>query len=121
MSKKILICDDTMFMRTVLKNLLSENGYEVVAEAETGKEAIIKYKEYKPDLILMDITMPEMDGIEALQEIIKINPEAKVIMCSAMGQERMVAAAIKSGARDFIVKPFENERVIQAIAKSIGS
>ena len=121
MSKRILICDDTMFMRTVLKNLLSENGYEVVGEAENGIEAIKKYNEFRPDLTLMDITMPEMDGIEALQGIMKINPEAKVIMCSAMGQERMVASAIKSGARDFIVKPFENERVIQAIAKSIGS
>lgn len=121
MSKRILICDDTMFMRTVLKNLLSENGYEVVGEAENGIEAIKKYNEFRPDLTLMDITMPEMDGIEALQGIMKINPEAKVIMCSAMGQERMVASAIKNGARDFIVKPFENERVIQAIAKSIGS
>lgn len=121
MSKKILICDDTMFMRTVLKNLLSESGYEVVGEAENGKIAIKKFKEFKPDLVLMDITMPEMDGIEALQEIMKIDSTAKVIMCSAMGQEKMVAAAIKGGAKDFVVKPFENERVIQAITNIIGN
>lgn len=121
MSKRILICDDAIFMRTVLNNILSENGYEVVGEAENGEEAVEKFKLLKPDLVLLDITMPEMDGIEALDEILQIDSEAKIIMCSAMGQERMVAAAIKGGARDFIIKPFENERVTQAIAKTIGS
>ncbi|WP_294377012.1 response regulator [uncultured Clostridium sp.] len=120
MSKKVLICDDTMFMRAMLKGLLTDNGYEVVGEAENGKMAVEKYNQLKPDVTLMDITMPEMDGIEALNEIMASDSNAKVIMCSAMGQEQMVISALRGGAKDFIVKPFENERVTQAIAKTIG-
>lgn len=120
MSKRILICDDTMFMRKILKELLVDNGYEVVGEAENGRMAVEKFDKLKPDLILMDITMPEMDGLTALNKIMEKDSNAKVIMCSAMGQEKMVMSAIKGGARDFIVKPFENDRVTQAVAKTIS-
>ena len=120
MSKKILVCDDTMFMRKLLKEILVDNGYEVIGEAENGIAAIEKYNLVKPDLILMDITMPEMDGIAALNKIIEIDSKAKVIMCSAMGQQSMVMDAIRAGAKDFIVKPFQAERVLEAIKKVIG-
>ncbi|MBM7701876.1 response regulator [Metabacillus iocasae] len=120
MSKRILIVDDAAFMRMMIKDILSKNGYEVVAEAADGAQAIELYKEHKPDLVTMDITMPEMDGITALKEIKKINGDAKVIMCSAMGQQAMVIDAIQAGAKDFIVKPFQADRVLEAISKSIG-
>lgn len=119
MGKKILIVDDAVFMRMKLKDILEKNGFEVVAEAQNGAEAIEKFKAEKPDLVTMDITMPEMDGVEALKEIKKIDSNAKVIMCSAMGQQTMVMEAIQAGALDFIVKPFDNERVIQSINKVI--
>lgn len=114
---RILIVDDASFMRVVLKNILTQNGYEVAGEAGNGLEAIEKYKALKPDLMTLDITMPEMNGISAAQEIIKLNPDAKIIMCSAMGQQGMVIEAIKAGAKDFIVKPFQAERVIESIQK----
>ena len=120
MAKNILICDDAAFMRMMIKDILTKNGYEIAGEAENGQKAVEKYNETKPDLVLMDITMPEMDGIEALNEIMASDSNAKVIMCSAMGQEQMVISALRGGAKDFIVKPFENERVTQAIAKTIG-
>lgn len=120
MSKKILICDDAMFMRTILKGLLVDNGYEVVGEAENGRMAVEKFNQLKPDLILMDITMPEMDGIEALKKIKEADPNATIIMCSAMGQQAMVIEAIQSGAKDFIVKPFQADRVLEAVAKVLG-
>ena len=120
MSKKILVCDDTAFMRAMLKDILVKNGYEVVGEAENGKVAIEKHKQLKPDLILMDITMPEMDGISAVSNIVKNDANAKIIMCSAMGQEEIVVSAIKAGAKAFIVKQFETEIVIEAIRKAIG-
>lgn len=118
MSKRILIVDDAIFMRMKLKDILEKNGYEVVAEAQNGIDAIEKYKSEKPDLVTMDITMPEMDGVTALKGIKAIDPEAKVIMCSAMGQQSMVMDAIKAGAVDFIVKPFDNDRVIQSLNKA---
>ena len=118
MSKRIMIVDDAIFMRMKLKDILEKNGYEVVAEAQNGADAIEKYKAEKPDIVTMDITMPEMNGIEALQGIKKIDPSAKVIMCSAMGQQAMVMEAIQSGALDFIVKPFETDRVIDSIVKA---
>ncbi|HSR03277.1 MAG TPA: response regulator [Proteiniclasticum sp.] len=118
MSKRIMIVDDAIFMRMKLKDILEKNGYEVVAEAQNGADAIEKYKTEKPDIVTMDITMPEMNGIEALQKIKKIDPSAKVIMCSAMGQQAMVMEAIQSGALDFIVKPFETDRVIDSIVKA---
>ena len=117
MKKKILICDDTKFMRKMLREILSENGYEIIGEAENGIVAIEKYNQLKPDIVLMDITMPELDGIMALKGIIKMDSEAKVIMCSAMGQEEFVLEAIKNGAKDFVVKPFENQRVLDALEK----
>lgn len=120
MSKKILIVDDAAFMRMMIKDILTKNGYEVVGEAENGARAIEKYKELIPDLVIMDITMPEVDGIQAVKEIKKINGESKIIMCSAMGQQAMVIESIQAGARDFIVKPFQAERVIEAVKKVVG-
>src|SRR5690606_27996797 len=114
MSKRVLIVDDAIFMRMKLKDILEKNGFEVVAEAQNGLDAIEKFKSERPDLVTMDITMPDMDGITALKGIKEIDPSAKVVMCSAMGQQSMVMDAIKSGAIDFIVKPFDSERVIQS-------
>ena len=120
MEKNILISDDVAFMRMMIKDILTKNGYNVVGEAENGKVAVDKYTELKPDLVLMDITMPEMDGIESLKAIRAKDPNACVIMCSAMGQQAMVIEAIQSGAKDFIVKPFQAERVLEAVKKVIG-
>ncbi|OLO40903.1 two-component system response regulator [Alkalihalophilus pseudofirmus] len=120
MSGKILIVDDAAFMRMMIKDILSKNGFEVVGEATDGAQAVEKYKELSPDLVTMDITMPEMDGITSLKEIKKIDPNAKVIMCSAMGQQAMVIDAIQAGAKDFIVKPFQADRVLEAIKKTLG-
>lgn len=120
MAKNILICDDAAFMRMMIKDILTKNGYNVVGEAENGNKAIEAYNELKPDLVLMDITMPELDGIGALKGIKQTDPNASVIMCSAMGQQAMVIEAIQSGAKDFIVKPFQAERVIEAVKKVIG-
>jgi two-component system chemotaxis response regulator CheY len=120
MATKVLIVDDAAFMRMMIKDILTKNGFEVVGEAENGARAVEKYQELHPDLTTMDITMPEMDGITAVKQIKKIDPAAKVIMCSAMGQQSMVIEAIQSGARDFIVKPFQPDRVLEAIRKAIG-
>ena len=120
MGKNTLICDDAAFMRMMIKDILTKNGYNVVGEAENGVKAIEMYKETKPDLVLMDITMPEMDGIGALKGIRSEDPNANVIMCSAMGQQAMVIEAIQSGAKDFIVKPFQAERVLEAVKKVVG-
>lgn len=117
---KILIVDDAAFMRMTLKNIIIEAGHEVVGEAENGVEAIANYQSTQPELVTMDITMPEMDGIEALKEIKKINPQALVVMCSAMGQQGVVIEAIQSGAADFIVKPFNAERINEAIGKVLS-
>ncbi|MDD6305977.1 MAG: response regulator [Clostridiales bacterium] len=117
---KIMICDDAAFMRMMIKDILSKNGYEIVAEAENGAVAVEKYPEAKPDLVLMDITMPDMDGIQALKKIKEIDANANIIMCSAMGQQAMVIEAIQSGAKDFIVKPFQAERVLEAVKKVVG-
>ena len=120
MGKNILICDDAAFMRMMIKDILTKNGYNVVGEAENGVKAIEMYTETKPDLVLMDITMPEMDGIGALKGIRAKDPNASVIMCSAMGQQAMVIEAIQSGAKDFIVKPFQADRVLESIRKVLG-
>ena len=120
MAKNILIVDDAAFMRMMIKDILTKNGYNIAAEAENGKIAVDKYNEVKPDLVLMDITMPEMDGIQALKSIKTNDPNANIIMCSAMGQQAMVIEAIQSGAKDFIVKPFQAERVLEAVKKVIG-
>ena len=120
MGKRVLIVDDAAFMRMMLKDILTKNGYEVCGEAENGAKAVEKYKEVTPDLVTMDITMPEMDGISALKNIRSIDSNAKVVMCSAMGQQAMVIEAIQAGARDFIVKPFQADRVLEAVKKVIG-
>ena len=120
MAKNILICDDAAFMRMMIKDILSKNGYNVAGEAENGLKAVEKFKELSPDLVLMDITMPEMDGIAALKEIKKLDAGAKVIMCSAMGQQAMVIESIQAGAKDFIVKPFQQDRVLEAVKKFVG-
>lgn len=120
MAKNILICDDAAFMRMMIKDILTKNGYNVAGEAENGLKAVEKYNETKPDLVMMDITMPEMDGIQALKKIKENDPGATVIMCSAMGQQAMVIEAIQSGAKDFIVKPFQADRVLEAIKKVVG-
>jgi len=120
MGKRVLIVDDAAFMRMMIKDILGKNGYEIAGEAENGSVAVDKYKEIKPDIVTMDITMPEMDGIAAVKEIMAFDPAARVIMCSAMGQQSMVIDAIQAGAKDFIVKPFQPERVLEAVAKAIG-
>jgi len=116
----ILIVDDAAFMRMMIKDILTKNGYTVIGEAENGLKAVEKYKELNPDLVIMDITMPEMDGIQAVRQIKSLNSAAKIIMCSAMGQQAMVIESIQAGARDFIVKPFQAERVIEAVKKVVG-
>ena len=120
MAKNILICDDAAFMRMMIKDILTKNGYNIAGEAENGAMAVDKYNETKPDLVLMDITMPEMDGIQALKKIKENDPSASVIMCSAMGQQAMVIESIQSGDRDFIVKPFQADRVLEAVQKVLG-
>ena len=121
MAKRILITDDALFMRVTLKNILTQNGYEVCGEAQNGVEAVKLYQELKPDLVTMDITMPEKDGLQALKEIKQIDPGATVVMCTAMGQKNMVVEAIQSGAKDFIVKPFQPERVLEAVGKLLAA
>lgn len=118
--KKVLVVDDAAFMRMMIKDILQKNGYEVVGEAQNGLEAVDLYSKTNPDVVTMDITMPEMDGINALINIRAKDPNAKVIMCSAMGQQSMVMDAIKAGAKDFIVKPFQADRVLESIKKVIG-
>lgn len=120
MGRKILVVDDAAFMRMMLKDILTKHGFDVVGEAENGIQAVEKYEELKPDLVTMDITMPEKDGVMALKEIKEANPDAKIIMCSAMGQQAMVINAIQAGAKDFIVKPFQADRVIEAISKVLS-
>ena len=119
MAKSILSRDDAAFMRMMIKDILVKNGYNIAGEAENGVKAVEKYQETKPDLVLMDITMPEMDGIQALKKIKAIDANASVVMCSAMGQQAMVIESIQSGARDFIVKPFQPDRVIEAVKKAV--
>ncbi|MGM9974019.1 MAG: response regulator [Clostridiaceae bacterium] len=117
---KVLIVDDAAFMRMMIRDILEKNGFEVVGEASNGIKAVELYKKEKPEVVTMDITMPDMDGIEAVKQIKAFDPDSKIIMCSAMGQQSMVMDAIRAGARDFIVKPFQADRVIEAIRKAIG-
>lgn len=120
MAKSILICDDAAFMRMMIKDILTKNGYNIAGEAENGIKAVEKYNELRPDLVMLDITMPEMDGIQALKKIKEMDAGANIIMCSAMGQQAMVIEAIQGGAKDFIVKPFQSDRVLEAVNKVIG-
>jgi two-component system chemotaxis response regulator CheY len=118
---RALIVDDAAFMRMMLKDILIKNGIDVVGEAVNGIDALEKYKELQPDIVTMDITMPEKDGITAVKEIRALFPQAKIIMCSAMGQQPMVLEAIQAGAKDFVVKPFQAERIMESIKKVLGN
>ncbi|AEC52048.1 chemotaxis response regulator [Pyrococcus sp. NA2] len=118
---RILIVDDAAFMRMLLKKILTQAGHEVVGEASNGREAVEKYKQLKPDLVTMDIVMPEMDGITAVKEIMKIDPNAKIIMITAVGQEAKVMEALKSGAKGYIVKPFQAQKVIEEVNRVLSS
>ena len=119
MGATVMIVDDAAFMRMMLKDILTKNGFTVLAEAENGAVAVEKYMDIKPNLTIMDITMPEMDGLQAVKEIRKRDPQARIVMCSAMGQQAMVIEAIQSGAKDFVVKPFQAERVVEAVSKAL--
>jgi two-component system, chemotaxis family, chemotaxis protein CheY len=120
MTQRVLICDDAIFMRTMIGDILSRAGFEVVGEAETGLQAIDRYRELRPDLVTMDIVMPDMGGIDAVREIMKEAPEARILMCSAMGQQALVIEAIQAGARDFVVKPFQPSRVLEAVQRVLA-
>jgi len=113
LAKTVLIVDDALFMRNLLREIFEPAGWEVVAEAETGLEAVAQYRTYQPDLVTMDIVMPEMGGIDALKKILVEQPQARVVMCSALGQDSMVMEALKAGAKDFIVKPFQDTQVLE--------
>src|SRR5690349_15860711 len=117
---RVLVVDDAMFIRHIIGDLLKQHGHEVVGEASNGVEAVERYQELKPDVTTLDITMPEKDGIAALKEIIELDPAARVIMCSALGQESKVLESIKLGARDFVVKPFQVDRVLDAVSKALA-
>jgi two-component system chemotaxis response regulator CheY len=117
---RVLISDDAIFMRTMIKDILTKGGYTVCGEASTGLEAVQKYKELKPDIVTMDIVMPEMGGIDAVKEIMKFDNNAKILMCSAMGQQSLVIEAIQSGAKDFVVKPFQPSRVLEAVQRVLS-
>jgi two-component system chemotaxis response regulator CheY len=119
-SHTVLVCDDAIFMRTMISDILQQSGFEVVGEAETGVEAVAQYKKLRPDLVTMDIVMPEMGGIDAVREITKFDPSARVLMCSAMGQQALVVEAIQAGAKDFVVKPFQPSRVLEAVQRVLG-
>ncbi|MEE9132814.1 MAG: response regulator [Gemmatimonadota bacterium] len=120
MSRTVLIVDDAIFMRTMIGDILKQAGFEVIGEAASGVEAVQKYKELEPDLVTMDIVMPDMGGIDAVREIMKEDPDARILMCSAMGQQGLVVEAIQAGARDFVVKPFQPSRVIEAVQRLLG-
>lgn len=120
MARTVLICDDALFMRTMLGDILRQAGFEIVGEAQTGKEAVAKYTELQPSLVTMDIVMPDMGGIDAVRAIMKEYPDAKILMCSAMGQQALVIEAIQAGARDFVVKPFQPSRVLEAVQRVLG-
>ena len=120
MSHTVLVCDDAIFMRTMIGDILTQAGYEVVGEAETGTQAVEKYVSLKPDLVTMDIVMPDMGGIDAVREIVQHDPGARILMCSAMGQQALVVEAIQAGAKDFVVKPFQPSRVLEAVQRVLS-
>jgi two-component system chemotaxis response regulator CheY len=120
MSNTVLVCDDAVFMRTLLSDILQEAGMNVVGQAETGALAVERYKELRPDVVTMDIVMPDMGGIDAVRAIIKFDPDARIIMCSAMGQQALVVEAIQAGAKDFVVKPFQPSRVLESVHRVLA-
>ncbi len=117
---RVLVVDDAAFMRKMVTDALTKGGHEVVGEAGNGVEALTQYRELKPDLLTLDITMPEKDGLATLKELMELDPAAKVVMCSALGQESKVLESIKLGAKDFVVKPFQADRVIEAVGKALS-
>ena len=117
---RVLIVDDAAFMRKMLGDVLAKGGHEVIGEGANGSEAVAQYQALRPDIMTLDITMPEKDGLAALREILTLEPSAKIVMCSALGQESKVLEAIKSGAKDFVVKPFQPDRVLDAIGKALA-
>jgi two-component system, chemotaxis family, chemotaxis protein CheY len=117
---RVLVVDDAAFMRKMVSDALTKGGHEVVGEGANGEEAVAQYQELKPELTTLDITMPEKDGLQALKDIMALDPGAKIIMCSALGQESKVLEAVKSGAKDFVVKPFQPDRILDAAAKALG-
>jgi two-component system chemotaxis response regulator CheY len=119
MPARLMIVDDTLFMRRMLRDLLTRQGYEVVAEARNGREALENYQQTHPDLVIMDITMPEMDGISAVRAILQVDPAARIVMCSALGQDGPVMEALQAGAQDFVLKPFLPEKVLEAVQKNL--
>ncbi len=120
MGRTVLICDDAIFMRAMIGDILRQAGFEVVGEAETGSQAVEKYRELRPDLVTMDIVMPDMGGIDAVRAIMAEFPDAQILMCSAMGQQALVVEAVQAGARDFVVKPFQPSRVLEAVQRVLG-
>ena len=120
MLRTVLICDDAVFMRTMLSDILTQAGFAVIGQAQTGQEAVDRFRELQPDLVTMDIVMPDMGGIEAVRKIMADYPDAKILMCSAMGQQSLVVEAIQAGARDFVVKPFQPSRVLEAVQRVLG-
>lgn len=121
MAVRVLLADDLYFMRMVQKEVLESHGYRIAGEASTGTEAVRKYQELAPDIVILDITMPEMNGLEAMKRIFAINPRARIIICSAIGQQNLIVDAINAGIKDFIVKPFKPERLLSAMAKAVGA
>jgi two-component system chemotaxis response regulator CheY len=119
MAYSVLLADDLFFMRMVQKEVLEAKGFKIVGEASTGTEAVAKYQEMRPDIVVLDITMPEMNGLEAMKKIFEIDPQARIIICSAIGQQNLIVDAINSGIKDFIVKPFKPERLLSAINKAL--
>jgi len=120
LQRTVLVCDDSAFMRAMLGEILTQAGLEVVGEARSGLEAIQKFREQRPDLVTMDLLMPDMGGIDAVREIVSLDPAARVLMCSAMGQQSLVLEALQAGARDFVVKPFQPSRVLEAVERVLG-
>jgi two-component system chemotaxis response regulator CheY len=120
MTRTILIADDALFTRSMLRNILAENGYNTVIEAETGAEAVWQYERWKPDLVIMDINMPEMDGLKAVRSIMNIDPGARIIICSALGEKHIMIEALEAGVKDFITKPFQPSKVIEVINRVLG-
>jgi two-component system chemotaxis response regulator CheY len=120
MSRTVLVVDDAIFMRTMIADILESAGFEIVGEASSGVEAVERYKELEPDLVTMDIVMPDMGGIDAVREIMKVDPNARILIVSAMGQQGLVVEAIQAGARDFVVKPFQPSRVLEAVQRVLG-
>jgi two-component system, chemotaxis family, chemotaxis protein CheY len=119
MGATILIADDLSFIRMIQKEILSERGYTVVGEASDGRQAVEKYQALRPDLVVLDITMPNMNGLDAMRKIFELDPQARIIMCSALGQQNLIMEAIRAGVKDFIVKPFKPERILSAIEKAL--